>query len=104
MSTYQCESVIKGIQCCYMNSIYQYDRDTVLVGGEQCIFIVSMLKCKIEKKIEDKAIGNVFSFVRLRYDKTVLFGGDSNIIGFFEINTRHFYLQIIKFKFGNIKK
>ena len=122
MSTYQCGSVIKGIQCCYMNSIYQYDRDTILVGGEKCIFIVSVLIGKIEKKIEDKEIGNVFSFVSLRYDKTVLFGGDSNKIGILYINTGNFImvktkekigtidllyidnLRIIKLKFENIKK
>lgn len=102
MSTYQCESVIKGIQCCYMNSIYQYDRDTILVGGEKCIFIVSVLKCKIEKKIEDKEIGNVFSFVSLRYDKTVLFGGDSNKIGILYINTGNFIMVKTKEKIGTI--
>ena len=102
MSTYQCESVIKGIQCCYMNSIYQYDNDTVLVGGEQCIFIVSILKCKIEKKIEDKAIGDVFSFVRLRYDKTILFGGNSNKIGILNLNSGNFIMVETKEKIGTI--
>ena len=33
MSTYQCDKVIKGVRCCFTNSLYQIDKDRVIVGG-----------------------------------------------------------------------
>ena len=34
MSTYQCDKVIEGVDCCcFNNSLYQIDKDRVIVGG-----------------------------------------------------------------------
>ena len=33
MSTYQCDTVIKGVECISTNSLYQIDKDRVIVGG-----------------------------------------------------------------------
>ena len=41
MSTYQCDKVIYGVQCCSNNSLYQIDKDRVIVGwfNSFCIFL-----------------------------------------------------------------
>ena len=59
MSTYQCDTVIKGVECISTNSLYQIDKDRVIVGGYESFSIVNIDKCFIKKKIEDKALGGV---------------------------------------------
>ena len=38
MSTYQCITVIEGVDCCSTNSLYQIDKDRVIVGGYDLLF------------------------------------------------------------------
>ena len=59
MTTYQCETVIKGVGCCSTNSLYQIDKDRVIVGGFETFCIVNIDKCVIERTIEDKALGGL---------------------------------------------
>ena len=63
MSTYQCDKVIEGVLCCFNNSLYQIDKDRVIVGGFISFSIVNIDKCVIEKTIiEAKSIGHVIVF------------------------------------------
>ena len=59
MSTYQCENIIKEVDSCSLNSLYQIDKDRVIVGGYNIFTIVNIDKCKIEKTIKDEAFGFV---------------------------------------------
>ena len=50
MSTYQCDKVIEGVDRCFThNSLYQIDKDRVIVGGANSFSIVNIDKCIIEK-------------------------------------------------------
>ena len=78
MSTYQCDNVIEGVECSSINSLYQIDKDRVIVGGFILICIVNIDECVIEKTIEDRALGYVNCFLKLRYNKTILCGCEYN--------------------------
>ena len=74
MSTYQCETVIKGVECNNTNSIYQIDKDRVIVGGYKEFTIVNIDKCLIEKTMIDQSLSDVKCFLKLRDNKTILCG------------------------------
>ena len=62
MSTYQCDKVIEGVDRCFIhNSLYQIDKDRVIVGGYDSFCIVNIDKCVIEKTIRDESLYYLFS-------------------------------------------
>ena len=82
MSTYQCITVIEGVDRCFINSLYQIDKDRVIVGGDKSFCIVNIDKCIIEKRIKDKSLGYVYCFLKLRDNKTILCGCNNGILCF----------------------
>ena len=90
MSTYQCITVIKGVYCCFTNSLYQIDKDRVIVGGYNSFSIVNIDKCIIEKMIEDESFRYVRCFLKLRDNKTILCGCDNGIFCFYDMNTKQY--------------
>ena len=92
MSTYQCDKVIEGVDCSFTNSLYQIDKDRVIVGGYDSFCIVNIDKCIIEKIIKDESIGlgNVDCFLKLRDNKTILRGCDIGIFCFYDKNTKQY--------------
>ena len=74
MSTYICDKVIKGVKCCSTNSLYQIDKDRVIVGGRNTFTIVNIDKYAIEKIIINKSFGDVHCFLKLRNNHTILCG------------------------------
>ena len=52
MSTYQCITVIERVECCYStNSLYQIDKDRVIVGWVNSFCILNIDICVIEQTI-----------------------------------------------------
>ena len=92
MSTYQCDKVIEGVRCCFTISLYQIDKDRVIVGGLNSFCIVNIDKCVIEKRIEDKSIGYVFCFLKLRDNKTILCGCSYGRFCFYNMNTEQYII------------
>ena len=90
MSTYQCDKVIEGVRCCSHNSLYQIDKDRVIVGEHKSFCIVNIDKCIIEKRIEDESLGAVFCFLKLRDNKTILCGCRYGIFCFYDMNTEQY--------------
>ena len=90
MSTYQCDKVIEGVDRCFINSLYQIDKDRVIVGGDNSFSIVNIDKCIIEKRIKDKSLGFVFCFLKLRDNKTILCGCYNGIFCFYDMNTEQY--------------
>ena len=90
MSTYQCDKVIKGVDCCCTNSLYQIDKDRMIVGGEYSFSIVNIDKCRIEKRIEDESIRDVHCFLKFRDNKTILCGCYSGKFCFYDMNTEQY--------------
>ena len=89
MSTYQCK-VIKGVECCSNNSLYQINKDRVIVGGVNSFSIVNIDKCIIEKIIEDESLGGVGCFLKLRDNKTILCGCQYGIFCFYDMNIKQY--------------
>ena len=89
MSLYQCETVIKGVICESVNSLYQIDKDRVIVGASYIFYIVNIDKCVIEKKIKDD-LGYVNCFLKLRDNKTILCGCNRGLLCFYDINTKEY--------------
>ena len=91
MSTYQCITVIEGVKCCNTNSLYQIDKDRVIVGGVNSFSIVNIDKCIIEKRIEDKSLGYfVDCFLKLRDNKTILCGCYNGLFCFYDMNREQY--------------
>ena len=85
MSTYQCITVIEGVYCCFTNSLYQIDKDRVIVGEHNSFCIVNIDKCIIEKRIKDESLGDVNCFLKFRDNKTILCGCDNGIFCFYDM-------------------
>ena len=90
MSTYQCITVIEGVYCCFTNSLYQIDKDRVIVGGDNSFSIVNIDKCIIENRIEDESLGYVRCFLKFRDNKTILCGCNKGIFCFYDMNTKQY--------------
>ena len=90
MSTYQCDKVIEGVDCCCNNSLYQIDKDRVIVGGVNSFSIVNIDKCVIENRIDDESFEGVYCFLKLRDNKTILCGCDNGIFCFYDMKTEQY--------------
>ena len=91
MSTYQCDKVIEGIYCHSAHSLYQIDKDRVIVGGNNSFSIVNIDKCIIENRIKDKSIECVFCFLKFRDNKTILCGCEyDGVFCFYDMNTEQY--------------
>ena len=92
MSTYQCITVIEGVYCCYHNSLYQIDKDRVIVGWVNSFSIVNIDKCIIEKRIKDESLGYVCCFLKFRDNNTILCGCEYGIFCFYDMNTEKYII------------
>ena len=90
VSTYR-KKVIKGVHCCWINSLYQIDKDRVIVGGIEAVYIVNIDKYVIEKIIEDTTFGFVQSFLNLR--NTILLGCSGGLYLFDDITTEQYNIH-----------
>ena len=87
MSTYQCVTVIEGVDCCWTHSLYQIDKDRVIVGGYNSFSIVNIDKFEIENTIK----GSATCFLKLRDNKTILCGCEfDGIFCFYDMNTKQY--------------
>ena len=85
-----CDKVIEGERCCFTNSLSQIDKDRVIIGGYDSFCIVNIDKCVIEKRIKDESLGNVFCFLKLRDNKTILCGCNNGRFCFYDMNTEQY--------------
>ena len=88
--SYQCITVIEGVFCYFTNSLYQIDKDRVIVGRYDSFSIVNIDKCIIEKTINVKSLGLVGCFLKLRDNKTILCGCGYGIFCFYDMNTEQY--------------
>ena len=97
MFTYKCEKVIKGVNCCCDNSLYQIDKDRVIVGGVNQFSIVNIDKCVIEKTIIDESFQYVYCFLRLK-DNTILCGCSDGLFCSYDMKTGQYEITRTKHK------
>ena len=93
MSTYQCDKVIEGVQCYDTNSLYQIDKDRVIVGHNS-FSIVNIDKCVVEKTIEDKSLCVVYCFLKLRDNNTILCGCDKGLFCFYDMKAEEYKITM----------
>ena len=60
----------------------------MIVGGYKSFRIVNIYKCVIEKKIS--SLGDVYCFLKLRDNKTILCGCYDGIFYFYDMNTEQY--------------
>ena len=53
---------------------------------------MNISKCAVEKKIEDRALGNVFCFLKLRDNRSILCGCDKGTFCFYDMKTVQYTL------------
>ena len=87
MSSYQCNTTIKGVYCCWTNALYQIDNDRVIVGAKNGFYIVNIDKCVVEKTIKDESLGFVNCFLKLRDNNTILCGCGSGQLCYYDLIT-----------------
>ena len=90
MTTYQCETMLENVQCCWFNAMCQIDKDRVIVGGFNICSIVNIDKCIIEKKIKDYSLIGVRCFIKLRDNNTILIGCSHGEFFFYDMKTKHY--------------
>ena len=82
--------MIEDVRCRTANGIYQIDNNRVIIGGMDSITVFNRDKYIIENKIEDKLFSTMYSFLKLRDNKTILCG---NLIGrfcYYDMNTKQY--------------
>lgn len=88
ISTYQCESIIEGVECYWMNAIYQIDNERVIVGGRNKFTIVDIKNYMIETIIVENTIKYFSCFLKLRDNKTIISGCTGGMFCFYyDMNT-----------------
>ena len=88
------------------NSLYQIDKDRVIVGGVNEIYIVNIDKCLIEDIVKiisnNYTIGTVNSFIKLGDNKTILCGCCVGLFCLYNIETKEY--KIIDTETSSIEK
>ena len=87
MTTYQCVSIIQGVDCYWVNALYLINKDKVIVGSNNKFTIVNIERCIIEDIVEDNELGHVNAFAKLRDGKTILCGCDGGKFCLYDIET-----------------
>ena len=92
LSTFQYVTIMLDVYCCNANGMYLIDRDKVIVGESNKIIIIDINKCIIETEIEDLQFGIVTCFLKLRDNKTLIFGNNCGHLFKFDLNTKEYSL------------
>ena len=87
ISTYQLKSTIKQVECRSLNGLYQIDDERVIVGGTRGFNIVNINGCVIEKFFINQELRQVFCFVKLRDNETILFGTTKGVFCYYNLKT-----------------
>ena len=95
-STYECIQIIQNVCCCWCNALEKLNNHTVLIGGEDELFIVDIKSSEV-KQLEDNTLGRVIFFRLIRND-LVLFGNQKGKICEYNPISNEI---ISKFKFHN---
>ena len=82
--TYQCDTIIDKVKCCFRNSLLEIDNNRIIVGGYKVITIVNISNDIIEHQIENDKLDNVRSFLKLR-DGNILCGCGNGLICLYDI-------------------
>ena len=94
MSTYQCLTVIKKIDSVWINSLYQIDKERVIVGGIKKFVILNIDKCRIEKTIKDESFKFIRCFLKLQDNHTILCGCEDGLFCFYDMNTNEYIITM----------
>ena len=93
LSTYQKESVIKGVECFGKNSMLELENGKVIVGGRLSIKIIDITKKTIDIEIINGKLGTLLSFCEID-NNTIICGCSEGMIWKLNPNTK----EVIKHK------
>ena len=91
MKTYQCVSVIEGVDCYCSNSFEEVDKDRVIIGHKNGFGVINIEKCIIEKAVKDEEIEFVSCIIKLR-DNTILCGCNKGILCVYNKDTLRYMI------------
>ena len=91
MLTYQCVTIIEGVECWNKNAIYQLDKDRLITGGYYKVYIINIDKCIIEKICDIDEIGYVNCFMKM--GNIIICGGDKGNFCVFAIKSGNIKLK-----------
>ena len=86
LSTYQCESKIKDVQCYDSNSLLELENNRIIVGGLKEISIVNIFNDSIEHQITNDKLSIVSSLIQLR-DGNILCGCSDGLMCVYDIKS-----------------
>ena len=89
LNTYQSVSFIEIKISNYTNSLYQVDDNRIIIGDICNIYLLNINTMVVEHKINDKNLGPVSSFFKLRDNITILVGAFGGRILIFNLNTKN---------------
>lgn len=79
--TFQCNTVVSNVYCCYSNGLSQLNNNTVILGGNHEIFIVDVLSFE-SQSFKDENLGYIWSVYVVRDDKVLVGNNQGEIICF----------------------
>ena len=82
--TYQCDTIIKNVNCFDSNSLLEIDKNRLIVGGINEITIVNISNDIIEQQIKNNRLGYVFSLVQLA-NGNILCGCKGGLICLYDV-------------------
>ena len=88
MKTYQCISSIRGAESNFLNSLYQFDNEHLILGANKKITLVNITKCLIEK-IENLS-EYVLCFIKHNDNTRLICGCDDGKICVYNMNTKEY--------------
>ena len=84
LSSYQCNTIIINVFCCYQNSLLEIQNNRIVIGEWKALTILNLNTYVIEHKIKNEEIQSIYSLNILR-DGNLLFGNDKGIIHIYDI-------------------
>lgn len=89
LSVYQCITVIKNIECCSRNNIFEIGNDKIIISGKVMLTVFNINKCKIEKRKVIDTFNYPYSLIAIT-SGNILFGSNEGDIGVYDINKNSF--------------
>lgn len=104
-TTYKLIKTIEGVECAGNNCMCEIDGERVIVGGNKKFNIVNVKEGKIEKTIENRRFGDVYSVMKLRGENCFVLGGDAGqLIVYDQVSQQYKMVQITAASITDIKR
>lgn len=91
LNSYQCETIMNDISCYNNDSLFEYNKNILLIGGENTIKIADLQQFKIIQTLKDCRLGDIYSLIKV--EDYVLFGCQNGVLGIYNLKNNKIKIQ-----------